>query len=174
MPTPLSNSTSYCTPGEFLKRYDANQVGDLVSDGKVRVPATALLTDPNVQAALDTASGDVEAACLVAGKYTPTDLAALTGVSQKLLYGIISDLAYWRLVVRRYPGATITDAAKGGMVMLERLRFGERIFGLQEQADAGLPASTFPTITQLYTPGFASMVARRYFGIRGKERRLDL
>lgn len=145
----------------------------MVGDVNQRVAPTALLTDVNVAAALNRASGEVEAACLVAGKYTPTDLNALTGMSQSLLQGLVADLAFWFLMVRRYPGSQPTEAYKGAMEKLERLRLSERIFGLTEVADAGLPVTTFTTQTDIDTLNLNTTISRRFFGVRGKERRLS-
>src|SRR5262245_52812373 len=103
MATPTSNPTSYCTPAEFLQRVDPRQVGDLVGLQDVRVPGELLLVNPEVQAALDDAAGEVEAACLVAKRYAPEDLAALTGVSARLLKRLVARLAFWNLQADRRP-----------------------------------------------------------------------
>lgn len=156
----------------LLSRVDARIVGDCLADLGARVTAAECLTHANVQAALDYASGEIEAACLVAGKYTPTDLAALTGMSAAFLQGLCCDLAVWHLLVRRYPTVQPTEAYKLAQEMLSRLRLGERIFGLQEQADAGLPNTTYTTQANIDTQRLNTTLSSRYFGVRGKERRL--
>lgn len=170
--TPLSSSSSYATPTQLLNAYDARQVGDLVGDVNTRVSANDLLTDNNLQAALDWASGQVEAACLRGARYTPDDLNALTGMSQAMLVGLVCDLAFWRLTVRRNPSAQPTEAYRAAMELLDRLGLGERIFGLEETAAAGLPESTFVTQQDIDLLRSTTTLSRRYFGRRAKEERL--
>ena len=136
MPTPNSSATSYAQPSDLIIAYDANQVGDLVNDDKTRATASQITTVTSspgpyqtTLAKLKWASGQVEAACLVAGRYQPSDLAALTGMLLALLIDLVCDLAYWKLTIRRYPGTKLTDQAKGALDLLSDLRFGQRIFG---------------------------------------------
>lgn len=169
--TPLSSLTAYATPAQFLTYYDVRQLGDLVADAGARVTAVTLLTDANLQAALNAASGEIEAACLVGDRYTPSDLNILTGMSLASLQKLCCDLAFWNLLVRRYPTAQPTESYKAAMEKLERARLGERIWGLQENADAGLPKDQFVTQQTIDQLGLSTTIARRMFGCRGKERR---
>jgi hypothetical protein len=126
-------------------------------------------TNTNWQAALDAAAGEVESACLMGGRYTPTDLATLTGVSQKLLWRTIARLALGDLLGgRRQPLMPTPESVKESRVLLEQLRKGERIFGLVELQTAAQPSliddaasTTRPSITK---------IASRYFGFRSKYR----
>jgi len=172
MSTPLSSATSYATPTQLLQHYDARQIGDLVGDVGTRVSSASLLTDVNVQAALDRASGEIEAACLVAGKYTPDDLNILTGMALALRVGLCVDLAYWFLQIRRFPKSEITEGYRAAMEKLDRLRLGERIFGLQEVANAGLPNTTFVNQGDIDALDLTTTITKRYFGRRAKEERL--
>lgn len=172
MSTPLSSATSYCSPAQCLTFHDARQIGDLCSDTGTRLSPTDLLTDGNLAAALSAASGEVEAACLVGGKYTPTDLQALTGVSAVFLQRLVSDIAMWFLLTRRDSAAKITELYRSTQEKLHRLRLGEMIFGLLDQANAGLPKDQFVSQADIDQLNLNTTIARRFFGVRGKERRL--
>lgn len=170
--TPVSSATSYATPGQFLVAYDVRQIGDLIGDADARVDATAILTDPNVAAALNAASGEIESACLVGEKYNPTNLNALTGMSAARLQKLCADLAFWNLLVRRYPTAQATETYKAAQETLQKLRYGELVFGLQENMDAGKPNSTFVSQNTICQLGLNTTIARRMFGVRGNVRRI--
>jgi hypothetical protein len=174
--TPNSSSTTYCSPAEFLKRYDSRTVGDLVADDGARVSASALLTDDNLAAALLTASGYVETACFTGNKYAAADLGALTGAGRAFLYQLVSDLVMGLLLERRpksgdekiEPPAAYERAWK----TLDRLRLGELVFGLVETGDAGVPAVSDLSVSDLDTLSLASRQAGRLFGQRGIDERL--
>ncbi len=165
--TPLSSATTYLPQTQILSFYDARQWGDLTLDNNTRESSTNVLTDLYIAQWLLSASGQVEAACLVGGKYTPTDLNSLTGASQAFLWKLVADLAFYFGTQRRKPSAPTTEAYVAAMENLERLRLGERIFGLQEQANAGLPNTTTRTAAALQASGLASQQAAGYFGTRG-------
>lgn len=172
MATPLSSSASYCTAAEFVKRYDLRQIGDLIGDDDTRVDGCNIATHPNVLAALEDASGEVEMACLVGKRYVPTDLNTLTGMSKRRLQKLVSDLAMWCLMCRRYPAMEPTTTYSGAVALLQQLREGVRIFGLEETADAGLPKHKFVDLQEIETLNLGTHQARRFFGVRAKEARL--
>ncbi len=139
--TVISGASAYCTPQQFLDRYDLRTVGRLLSDdGKSTLNQMQLLASPILASFLMEASGEVETVCLQGGRYTPADLAALAGTNHGMtLAGLVADLAMWRLW-RRRPSkddkapASVEDARD----LLQRLGDGEAIFGFQETADAGV------------------------------------
>lgn len=143
---------SYASPAEFLKRYDSRIVGDLVRDDGEQATATELLYDDNLQAALDDASGDIDAALLVGERYYPSDLAALTGNSQTLLIRMCCDIAMAFLLRRRPSKDADKDTARLELAEshLRKLRDGEQIFYRGEGVDhAGLVDTTGPSTVQL-------------------------
>lgn len=168
MPTPVSNATSYCSAAEFLKRYDVRSVGDLVSDDGTRITgSTAILASGILESVLADASGAVESACLVGEKYNPTSLSALTGNSAALLKRIVADLAYGMLRMRRgHKEDTPMPGYEMALEWLNRLRLGERIFGLQENMDAGKPDNVPVTESVLERLRLSTFQASRYFGVR--------
>ncbi len=163
MPTPLSSSTPYCSNTLFTTFHDWRNVADLLSDDDTRLADEATVQgNAKLATLLLVASGEVEAACLVSGRYTPSDLNALNGSTQALLQKLTADLAFWRITQRRWPDANPSGVAgaQAALDLLERLRLGERIFGLQEVADAGLPGASD------FEHDRVSVEAGRFFGNR--------
>lgn len=143
---------SYATPEDFLTRYDARIFGDVVRDDGSQATPAELLADLNLQAALDDASGDIEAACLVGERYTPDDLAALTGNSLYHLKRICCDIAVAYLLRRRPSDNAEADDARMELAEkhLNKLRTGENVFWRGDDVDqAGAPDTTGPTTVQL-------------------------
>jgi hypothetical protein len=163
MATPFSATASYCTPDQLLTYYDKRQLGDWLLDSDHR--EIDPVQNPRTQEALDSAAGMVESACVVGARYSPDDLASLQGVSKKTLQMINAHLAGSILRNRRKPDAELTTMAKWAFEHLERLRLGERIFGLQENADAGLPSVNPVSQEEIANDSTAvTNEARRFFG----------
>lgn len=170
--TPNSNSSSYLTAAEFLKRKDWRTIADLCSDDDRR-PATAaaFLADAtklaNLQALLDDAAGMVEAACLKGNCYTPEDLAALTGVGQKLLYRLIADLTEGYAIERRPDRKRPTPPAyERALELLDMLATGQRIFPTVESMDAGNPEIEVEDAAIVEDRALTTYRADRFFGRR--------
>ena len=169
MPTSISSAAAYVTAAEFMDFYDSRIVGQLVADDKVPVDEASLLTNTRLARILKAASGDVEAAAFMGGKYTAEDLNALTVNGAEMLKALVSDIAILKLKKRRahsiHPGDTgIAEAVQDA---LDRLRQGEAIFPLQAHADAGLPERVHYGYTTLKDKqNLASFVDERWFGLR--------
>ncbi len=160
---------SYATPAQFLQRYDARVVGDIVSDNADQVGAAELLDNANLQAALDDASGDIESALLFGERYTPDDLAALTGNSQSLLVRMTCDIAMAFLLRRRPTKNAEADAAQLELAEkhLERLRKGDRVFYRGDDVDpAGVVDTTGPTTVQLTSLNLIRDRTQNYYPAR--------
>jgi hypothetical protein len=170
MATPLSGSTPYCTNQQFLDRYDARTVGDLLSDNNVRavnLSSSALLTE-----LLAEASGWVEAACLKSDHYLPSDLASLTGNSAGMLAGLVAGLAMFMIWDRRptrLASVELPTRAKLALDQLDQLEKGVRIFGFAEAAAAGNLSPVFQDIDDINTLNLSSNQARRLFGDRARD-----
>lgn len=139
---------AYATSVDLVARYDEALIQDLCSDSGT--PEVALASNAICTAALLSSSGRVEGACTVAGMYTPTQLAALTGNGLGLLKELVCDLAFVRLA-RRRPGK-FADEILGAIVketedFLDRLRKGERLFYIEDagQVEAGQASVDGPT-----------------------------
>jgi hypothetical protein len=163
--TVLTSATTYCAADVFIETHDARKVGDLLLDNGTRDadPESSTI----VARALLWASGMVETACLKGARYTPTDLAALTGAGQSVLETLVADLAFWFLCKRRHKVAVKAKEIAGveeAFEMLQWLAEGERIFSFQETADAGLPATETETPDQKDDRFGVATIAERYFG----------
>lgn len=159
---------AYATPAQLLERYDARVVGDLVSDNGVQVKKPDLLTNTNLQAALDDASGEIDASVLQANRYTTAQLTALTGNSAKHLVRLCCAIAIGLLWERRQVSddedeAQRETAQKRARQALDALRKGQTIFDVEVAKDAGLPHSTEPTIQKIESLNLTVDAARGHF-----------
>ncbi len=166
----LSSLTTYLPAAEFLKRCDHRTTGDLCSDADSRVSAANLLTNDNLTAALQDASGLVESAALVGGRYTPDDINALAGNGLRYLYRLITIITRAFLVDRRPTiGVPMPVGFDWAMNQLQLLREGQRIFSFSETADAGLPAHHEMTPDEVETRRLTTIEARNLYGTRSNQ-----
>jgi len=138
---------SYATPANLLARVDARIVNDLIGDDNIAISPIDLLTHATVQAALDDASGDIDAALLTAQRYSTADLTGLTGNAQKHLIRMCSDIAFAYLLMRR-PSVSpdMADAyRKLSQEHLDKLAKGYNVFDLTSQQTASLPTIDGPS-----------------------------
>lgn len=138
---------SYADAADLVARYDAREIGKLVSDDNHEVSLIDLASDPLVTAALDDASGDIEAALLVAKRYSVAELTSLTGNSLAKLKRLTCDIAMAYLMGRR-PGRdpeTLKAFEERAQGHLKLLRHGENVFNLADQQEAGLPDTGGPS-----------------------------
>lgn len=165
--TVLTSATAYCSAAEFLNRYDRRTVAKLCSDTGEAIVDGALEANTNLAAALAQASGRVESASLVGERYTPTDLASLTGNAAAHLAGIVADLAY-PILARRRPkeNVEVPPQAKEAEEWLEALARGMRIFGFAEAAEAGHMDSSTETRQIVENRKLWTYTAERMFGTR--------
>lgn len=172
MPTAVSSVAPYCTIQEFLDRYDAALVAQLLSDDCLHLSPGQLAESPRLTELLEDASGWVESACLTAGKYEAVDLAALNGNSKKFLARIVADLAFGMLRQRRggYEDQSLPQFTQA-LETLNRLRAGERVFALQENMNAGNPTSKLLTERDIERTNLMTFQAARFFGIRANRNR---
>lgn len=143
---------AYATPAQLMQRYDVRVLGDLASDNGVRVDQPGLVSNTNIQAALDDASGEIEAALLQGERYTTSDLSSLTGNSAKYLVRLTCKIAFGLLWERR-PWSDDDDRREQAMDQarkaLDQLRKGEHVFDVAAVKDAGLPAQRTPSVTTI-------------------------
>lgn len=167
--TPLSGDDPYCSGADFLLWYDIRTVKECLSDDDLATPISdgAVPTNPKLVAILQGASGKLEAAVMMGGKYTPTDLATLTGNSLSWMKSIVADLAAPKVLGRRFTEfpdfQKRLEEAEGVLVALSK---GELIFGLQENVDAGILDSYVETPTDVEEREMITYQARQYFGRR--------
>ena len=163
--TPSSSATRYCSGTIAVQYVDARYVGHLLSDDDNAVANADVPTHANFLAALDAASGEVEAAALAGGRYLAADLAALTGMGAALLQRLVAMLAVAGLELRRTPTQPVSELAKAADKFLERLRTGERVFAFAEVQEAAEVERIDDSDLDVVRP-LISSVASRYFGSR--------
>ena len=170
-----STGQSSLSPNDFLSRTDARTVGELCSDkeGSIVSPSDLLL-DPNLNACLMDACGDLESAALMGGKYTMQDLATLAGsvtAATGKMNRIIRDITMAYLIDRRVdtsitlPAGVMLSMSRS-QAWLEQLAQGTRIFGFVETMNAGVLDENILTNQEIEQRDLLVVQADRYFGIR--------
>lgn len=157
---------AYCTGAQFLERYDARRIADLIRDDGVKLStgfAAYVLSNANLLAALEDASAEIDAAAFVGKRYNKARLMDLVAVNNGgilintggfLLIRLVADIAFENLNTRRGLAATqveqLSPKASKAREMLQLLRSGERIFTTTDEgnADAGLMQTVSLTGTQ--------------------------
>lgn len=159
---------AYATIADLISRRDERVVGQLATDRDEPLTHDEILASTVVAEALVDASGEVEAAMIAGKRYSPTELAGLTGNSLGLLKKIVTTIAMACLYERR-PGIhrEAADAYfKQAQEYLERLRTGQNLFNLADESNtnAAIPDLTAPTAVDIRTLNtFAAQMSDRYF-----------
>jgi len=140
---------AYAAPSDMAERFDERIIKDLASDTGQAV--ASITADTKVLAALDDGAGRIDSAATVGQQYTSANLAALTGTALSLLKRLNCELAMLFLMGRRQD-KWLSDGyekmERRCEEQLERIRKGERVFGLTANRDAGLPTIDGPTTTE--------------------------
>ncbi len=168
--TPNTSATAYLPVTECVKRVDQRTVGDWCSDNGTRVTPSELLTDPNLAAALLSASGMLESAILKAERYEPDDIAALIATpsaGQAYIYEVLTRLTEGLLWQRRPSIAPYPPLFDWAMDQLEQLGNGSKILPFAETQDAGLPAHHVDVEADVQGRRLVVTQARRFYGRRG-------
>ena len=165
--TVSTSSSSYMSVAEFLKRADHRTVGDLVSDTGQRVSSSNLPNNTNLLACLLDACGMVESAATVGKRYTPDDLAALTGASRGHLFRLITRLTMLMLFERR-PDRELRmpEIVQSALDDLDALARGIRIFGFIENQEAGYLDHEKEVAADVTDRNGTVVIAGRFFGTR--------
>jgi len=154
---------AYASSTDLTARYDERDIADLASDSGT--PESDLANSAIVQAALDDASGDVDAALLKGGRYTATQLSGLTGNSLAKLKRITCEIAMHYLMERR-PDFSPERAEQLEIRRkrhLERLRKGEDVFGLDPAIEAGAPSHQELTTADYQNLNFTRDHVQHYY-----------
>ena len=170
--SPNSSASAYCDSVTALK-FVARQIwaDNLREIPEAPRPSYLAMIDPANPAGdrlilyLNEGAGEIEAACGIAQRYLPADLAALTGVSQVLLQKINAARALWQGYQFLRPGSADQKACPGATEseeLLKALRDGELIFGFFETQQAGLPEVKQAQPSKLLTPNVVGRAARLF------------
>lgn len=167
---------AYATGDDLISRYDVDIIGDLATDDRVELDRSEVPDNTNVLAALLDASGEIDAALLAGGRYTPSQLAGLTGNTLNHLIRITCAIAMANLIERR-PDRMSKELAdsyrKTSDAWLEKLRRGENVFGIIEATAGTIDVATvqaveienlnlLPGRMSPYFPGTAQRTPRGY------------
>lgn len=145
---------AYASSSDLITRFDTNLISELISDDHESATASEIASSTVVSEALVDASGQVEAAMLCGNRYSPAELAALTGNSLGLLKKMVCMITIASLCERRVGAIPIEQtkyyddkAAK----YLEDLRTGKNLFNLTDDEDnrtAATPSTEGPTTVE--------------------------
>lgn len=130
----------YASPDDMISRFDVRTLRDLSSDTGDRTDESDLETNAKILAALDSAAGKINAACLQGERYSVDDLAGLKSDSKAFLVDINCVVAWGHLWRRK--GYTEDNTMRANAIQeandeLARLRTGEHVFDVVEQKQAG-------------------------------------
>jgi len=151
----------YATGSEFLQRYDARLIGDLVRDDGIQEPVGSLPSNPVLSAALADASAAIDAAVYVGNRYTPAQMSSLSATAAAFVCRLVCDLALVYLKRRRGR----FDSERDGVLLaeinktLQSLRSGEDLLLLDQQSAAA--ASTLELIRPELIPVSTRQTIRR-------------
>lgn len=173
-----TSAASYMTPAELFKRCDVRVLADLCSDSGERLGSptdvalmkTALASDPVLEALQLDASGRLEQACMVGGRYHEEDITLLVttgGAGAAGIYRILTRLtvmcAYERRPDRELKQPEIVTQS---LEDLQALRDGIEIFPLVEAMQTGVVQSRIETPADVEYRNGPVYIARRLFGRR--------
>jgi len=139
---------AYATADDMRARFDERSLAEIVSDNDTSVALGDLATDTNMQAALDDATGMVDASLLMGQQYTPTDLASLTGTSLALLVRLTCTQALIFLRQRRGYVAdqdSMEREQKWIDDVLQRLKRGANVFNITATLESGVASREIVT-----------------------------
>lgn len=157
---------AYATVNDFLDRFDSRVIGDLASEDGLNVPPGDLQDSSRLLTAIDDASGEIDAAVTIGQRYTPAQLATLTGVGLAYLKRICCEIAYYYLLTRCLRAVSpdrVEAAAKRYDDVLKMLSNGQRVFALDEPREAGLPLTIEPTSLDIDETRLIAGRARGHF-----------
>jgi len=165
-----SGAASYATVADFLRRYDARSIGDLVADDGLRVAADSLPGNDIIEALLSQASGRLEAACIMGERYSPADLAALVAAGKngsEFLIGLVCSLTI-ETVYRRRPTPEMQEFPETAEAdrMLNALASGKMVLGFTEAMTAGHLDSEMETAAIVEARKMPTTRAENLFGRR--------
>lgn len=158
---------AYASPADLLARFDRNIIADLAGDDAT--PADPL-TSARVARALEGASGEINAAARMGGRYSADELAQLTGDDLQFLKDVTCQLALLRLVGTRIQ--TIGELAHKTLRetadrILDDLRAGRLVFGTPAAERSQTPSVDGPTVLDYERLNLLPERTRNYYPSRG-------
>lgn len=156
---------AYATVADLIARFDRRDIQALVSDTQFQVELMELGENAALLAALDDASGIIDAALLKANRYSTDDLNGLTGNSLALLKRICCAQVMVLLLERRPDRDPERLEAQTNLAesYLKRISKGEDVFDLEPVKEAGLPETVGPTLVDLDNLNMPSFRSRGHY-----------
>lgn len=157
---------AYATAADLIARKSSATLGALASDSDTEVAEGSLASDPKITAALLSASGAIESALVVGGRYTAAQLASLGTNANAYLVHMTCEIAMAYLYARK--PTFFSDEYKAALDLqdtyLERLRKGQNVFNIDENVAAGAPSYASPSVAEVDSLGLIVDRARaRYY-----------
>lgn len=153
----------YATADDLVTRYDRALLADLAGDD-------AAPTDPvssaRVLRALEGASGEVNAAARLGGRYSAEELSALTGDDRAFLIDVVCQLAILRLIGTRIQSvgeAAYRTLRENSDRLLDDLRSGRVVFGTDSADRSQTPRVDGPTALDYERLNLITQRTRRYY-----------
>ena len=155
--------------------YDARLIGELVSDTDTRVAAADLPDDPVLAELIASVSAEIFSALTVGDRYTPTQLASLTGEAADLLHCMCSDGILLRLKRRRgrFNAEKDGELQKSYDERIKAAKDGDAFLYLPDETQKNTIAIGGPTVVdRLATPNtFRDSPNQQYYPMRRKKTR---
>lgn len=171
--TVQSGASAYATIDDLSYRFDVRPMKDLVVDDES--PAANLTGNAVLTALLKEASGKVEAAFLMGGKYTAVDLQALASSAtngREFLAGIVCALAYGLLIRRRGDAEQdIPPEVAEANQLLNAAVEGKLVLPFTETLAAGVMSNYRETPEDVVDRDEPTYQAEPLFGLRNNRRR---
>ena len=136
---------SYAAISDLQNRYDTRVIAQLSDDTNA-----GTINSTVVQACLDDAAGMINTAALQGSQYLQSDMATLAASSDPTLFRMNCDIAINLIAQRRAMGLSgrVQDQVKRSLDLLDALQKGSRIFNVQGNRIADLPAVVSVTSQQ--------------------------
>lgn len=127
----------YATIAQIKLHIDTRVLQMLASDTGANADLTSYTTAPNLEAAVERASSDVESYARRGERYTEADLQALQTAEDVTLIGLVADLALYNLAIRRGGDISTAIQQRGDRAhqALKDLASGVRIFAKDSGAE---------------------------------------
>lgn len=156
---------AYATAAQMCQKFDRREISQMCAESDTNIPPAASIEGNAILlSALESASGQVRSAALIANKYTEADLETLAGNQDDFLVTLICRLAMGSLLIRRSVHREVPPVIQDAMNWLAALRLGEMIFNVQANRDKGNVHTVQPTTVELSNEGMLSgRAAGRWF-----------
>lgn len=163
----------YLKGADMVLYYDVRRLRQILSDTGLQIDESAIATDPNLLAGINSACADINSRCYQGKRYTPEqlqdliknkDVSVQTKMAATALEQLTADLAFGFIVGRRGYGPDVLERLapryKSALETLERLYLGEKVFHIDTAIEAGVPH-----VVRIGGNGYLPSAENKLFGI---------